>query len=530
MNVLQGAHRRAPRRSQSVAIAAATVVALIAGIAIWYTVQAADAATVQPGAYSGLGFDACTAPASSDMDTWRASSPYRAVGVYIGGANRGCTQANLTASWVDHQQGKGWHLFPLYVGYQASCNTSATARKITNSSATGQGRDNAADAATQAATLGLAKNSVIIFDMEAYDNTDAACAAGVLAFMHGWTTALHDNGYASGFYSSVSSGIADQLAAYRKLGYARPDYVDYAYWNNNSDVNNGLDPAYWGNKRRMKQYVGDHQETWGGVTITIDSDYLDMSPMSATTMGDFTGNGYADVLARNNSNGQLNLYAGQASTVDPVRIVGSGWSSMNTIIRIGDMNRDGRDDILARETSTGFLWFYPGTGSGFGARKKVGSGWNHMKELTPIGDFTGDGVPDLLAVNSSGVLYLYPGRSTISFGASVRIGAGWNAMSELAGVGDFDRNGQPDLVARTSGGVLKLYSGRSTGFAASDLQAGWGNRRDLIGVGDFDRDGFPDLAAVTTADGMLRLYRGTGNGFAADSVALASGFAARSLM
>ncbi len=71
---------------------------------------------------------------------------------------------------------------------QASCNTSVTARKITNSSATQQGRDNAADAAVQAATLGLAKNSVVTFDMEAYDSTDAACAAGVLAFLHGWTT------------------------------------------------------------------------------------------------------------------------------------------------------------------------------------------------------------------------------------------------------------------------------------------------------------------------------------------------------
>ncbi len=49
-------------------------------------------------------------------------------------------------------------------------------------------------------------------------------------------------------------------------------------------------------------------------------------------------------------------------------------------------------------------------------------------------------------------------------------------------------------------------------------------------MGDFDRDGYPDVAAVTTADGMLRLYRGTGNGFVADSVALASGFGARSLV
>jgi hypothetical protein len=530
MNVLPGAHRRAPRRSQFVALAAATVVAVLAGIAVWYTVKPADAATVQPGAYSGLGFDACAAPASADMDTWRASSPYRAIGVYIGGINRGCSQPNLTADWVDHQQAKGWHLFPLYVGYQASCNTSTTARKIVNSQAASLGQASGADAVSKAAALGLARNSLIIFDMEAYDSTDAACVAGVLAFMHGWTTTLHDNGYASGFYSSLSSGVADQIAGYSTLGYARPDYIDYAYWNNNQDVNDGVDPAYWGGHRRMKQYAGGHTETWGGVTITIDSDYLDMTPMSATTMGDFTANGFSDVLARNNTTGQLSLYTGQASTVDPARTIGTGWTSMNTIVRIGDWNRDGRDDILARETSTGYLWFYPGTGSGFGSRKKVGSGWGRMKEMTPIGDFTGDGVPDLVAVDATGTMWLYPGRSAISFGTKTRIGGGWNSMRELAGVGDFDRNGRPDLVARTSAGVLKLYSGKSGGFTAKDLQSGWGDRRDLIGVGDFDRDGYPDVAAVTTADGMLRLYRGTGTGFAAGSVALASGFGSRSLM
>jgi hypothetical protein len=36
----------------------------------------------------GLGFDACTAPSRSAMSGWSAS-PYSAIGVYIGGANRG---------------------------------------------------------------------------------------------------------------------------------------------------------------------------------------------------------------------------------------------------------------------------------------------------------------------------------------------------------------------------------------------------------------------------------------------------------
>jgi hypothetical protein len=369
---------------------------------------------------------------------------------------------------------------------------------------------------------------VIIFDMEAYNSADAACSAGVVAFMHGWTTGLHDAGFASGFYSSTGSGVADQVKNYTTLGYARPDYVDFASWDNNQDVTVGLNTAYWGSKRRMKQYRGDHTETWDGKTINIDSDYLDMTPMSATTMGDFTGNGYSDVLARN-SNGQLNLFTGQASTVDASKTIGSGWNGMNAILKMGDFNHDGHEDLLAREAKTGYLYYYPGNGSGFGGKKKVGQGWNSMKEMTPIGDFNGDGVPDLLAVNgSTGYMFLYPGRSGATFGKSVQIGRGWGPMAELAGVGDFDRNGKPDMVARNSAGQLVLYSGKSNGFSSKVLQDGWGDRRDLVGVGDFDRDGYPDVAAVTPADGMLRLYRGTGTGFAAGSVALAAGFGSRS--
>src|SRR5215212_10036012 len=36
------------------------------------------------GRYTGLGFDACTAPSRGAMAAWERSSPYRAIGVYIG--------------------------------------------------------------------------------------------------------------------------------------------------------------------------------------------------------------------------------------------------------------------------------------------------------------------------------------------------------------------------------------------------------------------------------------------------------------
>jgi hypothetical protein len=66
------------------------------------------------------------------------------------------------------------------------------------------------------------RESVLVYGVEAYRIDDASCRSAVLAFMNAWTSRLHDLGYLSGFYSSMASGVADQVAAYRTSGHAHP--------------------------------------------------------------------------------------------------------------------------------------------------------------------------------------------------------------------------------------------------------------------------------------------------------------------
>src|SRR5262245_38007535 len=80
---------------------------------------------VTPGSFTGLGFDQCHAPGQSAMDAWLKHSPFRAVGIYISGASRGCRdQPNLTPTWISTQLSKGWRLLPITLGPQAACNPS----------------------------------------------------------------------------------------------------------------------------------------------------------------------------------------------------------------------------------------------------------------------------------------------------------------------------------------------------------------------------------------------------------------------
>jgi Domain of unknown function (DUF1906) len=127
-----------------------------------------SAATQQARAtvFTGYGFDACTAPSTNALQAWSAS-PYRAVGIYLGGVNRACKDGNLSASWVASTVSSGWSLLPLYVGLQAPCVGQTRLQHISTVQATAvsQGRASADDAAALAVNFGLPTGSPIYFDL-----------------------------------------------------------------------------------------------------------------------------------------------------------------------------------------------------------------------------------------------------------------------------------------------------------------------------------------------------------------------------
>jgi hypothetical protein len=236
--------------------------------------QLRDRASASSGTYTGLGFDACSAPSTTTITAWGAS-PFRALGVYIGGVNRACSQTNLTATWVASVIGAGWALIPTYVGPQAPGNTCGCAA-VKPSLAAAQGAAAADDAVTQAAALGIGAGSPIYYDMEGYTRSSSSTAA-VLAFLEAWTSQLHAHGYVSGVYGSALSTISDLTLQYGS-GYQEPENVWIARWNDQQSTEDSSVPAtYWADHQRIHQYHGGHNERYGGATINIDNDYIDAS-------------------------------------------------------------------------------------------------------------------------------------------------------------------------------------------------------------------------------------------------------------
>ena len=248
------------------------VLACAAACAIAVANGSAAARGARAAVYTGYGFDACSAPSLSTLASWQAS-PYRALGIYIGGTNRACSQPNLTAPWVTSVVGQGWSLLPLYVGLQAPCVSQASLKKLSTNTGTAanQGSAAAQDAAGQANALGLPPGSPIYFDMEGYSTTNSACSRAVQSFVGGWNDALHLLGYTAGVYGSAASTIRDLQST------SSPDDVWIANWNGVAGVfgDKYVPDSLWPNHQRVHQYKGGHKETWAGISINIDNDYVD---------------------------------------------------------------------------------------------------------------------------------------------------------------------------------------------------------------------------------------------------------------
>ena len=264
--------------TQSATADASSPAPAISPAAYTRTAPAPRAATASPGVFIGNGFDTCAAPSESAMQTWMSSSPYRAANIYIGGAERACPDGNLNATWVSHVRAMGWRLIPTYVGIQAPCNSGTYSHVMSTNPATAttQGQQGADDAIARAQSFGIAAGSPIYFDMESYSRGTTGCSAAVLAFLSGWTQELHAKGWSSGAYGSGGSLVTD-LSAQWGTAYTEPDDLWFANWNQ-------LDSAYgdpyvpdsqWSGHRRIHQWHGGTNETYGGVTLNIDGDGVD---------------------------------------------------------------------------------------------------------------------------------------------------------------------------------------------------------------------------------------------------------------
>jgi hypothetical protein len=446
--ILASASLPAPTVSTSAGSEVTASPASTANAALKLAEPAAAAADVPASAtsFTGEGFDACAAPSAAYMGAWHSKSPYGAVGIYIGGAERSCAQPNLTAAWVAQQAAAGWRFMPIYVGPQAEFD------QITAPAS--QAVAAAEDAVTQAAALGLGTGTAIYYDMEAYP---AAQEKNALAFMSAWTTELHAEGYKSGIYSSSSSGVTDLVANFTED--AMPDVIWDALWNGEATTTDPAIPGTdWANNDRAHQFNGGNNETYGGDTIDVDQDYLDVSltppgPVNPGQSALVTSAGtVADFVIRN---GNLNTFY-QASPgggfTGPKKLT-SGRNLAGTPVAV--QAADGIISIYAETTKHAVMALRESAPGG--AVTSTNLGGKITGDLAAIA--TQRGTVAVYAVGTNRDLYTYYQTGP---------GSGFKGPKKLTSSGNL--TGTPAVV-QAANGIISVYT-RTSGGA---IRAVWQN-------------------------------------------------------
>jgi len=456
--------------------------------------------------YRGRGFDACAAPSRSYMHTWLRRSPYRAIGIYIGGADRACAQANLNPGWVRNEAAAGWHFIPLYAGPQAAFGELHAPAS--------QGAAAARDAAAQARRLGFGPRTPVYYDMEAYRPRVRLAA---LRFLSAWTIGLHRLGYASGVYSSSDSGVTDLARQYSRRKYAVPDIIYDALWNGAATTRDGnLQAGQWGHHHRIHQYSGNVTQTFGGDTINVDKDYLDVrvgepggtsQSTSAVTLPD----GSVDVFYRAHG-GRLMFerYAPRSGWARPVRTRARAWSAPSVVwtgsavdvlfkgskgyLWLEQFRPDGRQRGLRRLSAMGVLGegpravaqpggvidvFWRGSADRhlWHGQFSPGSGWNGPQGLG--GDLASAPSPVISSAGTTAVFW--KGRDGSLWHVTRDLGGRWDAPASL-GMGPL--GGAPQATAQPGGAVEVYWAGSGNphlweGFYLP--RSGWHGPRDLGG-------------------------------------------------
>ncbi|MCH5672510.1 FG-GAP repeat domain-containing protein [Streptomyces gilvus] len=203
--------------------------------------------------------------------------------------------------------------------------------------------------------------------------------------------------------------------------------------------------------------------------------------------GDLSGDRCNDVLVRLSS-GALRLYkpgcnAALKPSTSYTTLGNSGWNQYDVLTSPGDVSGDGRADLVARNSATGTVYLYKATSTGkLSARVKLYDGWKGYKKIVGVGDITGDGIGDLLAQDGSNTLYRFNGKGDGTFAARTKLFTNWGgSYNAIVGVGDITDDGRADLVSRDSGGTVYRNSGDGKGSfgARVKIASGWGSYKTL---------------------------------------------------
>ncbi|MDT9700009.1 FG-GAP-like repeat-containing protein [Streptomyces sp. P17] len=259
---------------------------------------------------------------------------------------------------------------------------------------------------------------------------------------------------------------------------------------------------------------------------------------AATAWGDVNGDGHADLAigspgeddtSGNADRGQVTVMYGPALTTGfsyTTTGVTAAGAKLGSAVTVGDFNGDGKADVFSAGTGKGGSYNVRLTGGSttYGTLTTATGAVAHLDAAT--GDFNRDGYADV-ALNyrdSGGVgrVVRFAGSATGLTKAGVLSVKGGRSIA----AGDFNGNGYDDIVigqpvasesGAISGGQITMLFGTSTGFTTTGMKVihqdtsgvpGGNESGDSFGIsvsaGDFNADGYADVLTGARGEDLTR--------------------------
>jgi uncharacterized delta-60 repeat protein/gliding motility-associated-like protein len=258
----------------------------------------------------------------------------------------------------------------------------------------------------------------------------------------------------------------------------------------------------------------------GDITVTSFAPRADLavgvSPGDAE-IGDFDGDGKADIVASSYGSSFISIYRNTSTTgnlgFSPLQSFPSNTSCIG--LSIGDLDGDGKLDIAEASGSVGSVSLFRNISSvgniSFAPLYDLSA--SSMTRLVSIADFDGDGRPDVVATNEgANTISVFKNNSwpgTFSFAPKTDYPIG---LDHTWGVctGDIDGDGKPDIaVTNHTNNFVSVFRNTSTlgnisfapkvDFASGTSPAG-------IAIGDLDGDGKADLAVANEISNNVSVF------------------------
>ena len=258
--------------------------------------------------------------------------------------------------------------------------------------------------------------------------------------------------------------------------------------------------------------------------------------------GDFNQDGFLDLAVANEYSGNVTVLLGNGSGSfvnapgSPFAVDGSPYSEPYSMA-VGDFNGDGIADIVTANQSGQSLSILLGDGQGgFSKVATVPTAklpHNGNPTGLAVGDFNGDGIQDLAegnqSLNNAG-LFIGNGSAGFTNAAGSPFAAGGAPVSVAAG--DFNGDGIQDVtVADIGSSDVTVLLGSPSGFIpAPGGPFAAGIHPNSIAVADLNGDGIQDLAVSNNESGNMTILLGNGIGGFAPAATFPTGFAPTSVV